>query len=175
MSSSEINSPPTREDEPVKKTVESVAGQIRASAADASTKVKDTAADVIQEQKKHTANRIRNYGDALHQTAESTRDQDPNIAWLTEQASARLQKAADYMRDSSWPRLREDGAALARRHPVVFFGGMFVLGAMAGAVVRAGVEAVADDTEDDIAAPPSEAEKPESVPAGNVPSGPTTP
>jgi hypothetical protein len=100
---------------------------------------KEAAAGFADDQKERAADRIGGYGSALRETADSVRAEDPNIAWLTDQASSRLQHAADYVRNSSWNQLREDGADLARRHPVVFYGGMFVLGAAAGALIKAGL------------------------------------
>jgi hypothetical protein len=106
---------------------------------EAAERAKEAAADFADEQKERAADRIGGYGSALHETADSVRAEDPNIAWLTDQASSRLQLAADYVRNRSWSQLREDGADLARRHPVVFYGGMFVLGAAAGALIKAGL------------------------------------
>jgi hypothetical protein len=74
---------------------------------------------------------------------------DPNLAWFTEQAATRLQHAADYLRGCSWPQLRDDGARLARNHPVAFFGGLFVLGTLAGAAIKAATPTAADANDDD--------------------------
>lgn len=125
------------------------AEKVRTTAAEATTRARETAAEFAGEQRDQAADRLSNYGSALEDAAESTRAQDPNIAWLTEQAAARLQQAAEYVRTCDWNRLRSDGADLARRHPVAFYSGMFLLGAVAGAVVKAGARGMAGaDTPD---------------------------
>ena len=134
------------------------ADTIKTRAAEATTRVKDSASGMIDERRGEVADRIGGMGHALEETAHSVEAQDPNIAWLTEQASSRLQRAAEYVRSCSWEQLRGDSADLARRHPIAFFGGMFALGAAAGALIKAGTASVAS-TEDQFtpgAPPPSD-------------------
>ncbi len=115
------------------------ADTIKARAAEAGARVKETANEMMEERRGQVADRIGGMGSALEETARSVESDDPNIAWLTNQASSRLQQAAEYIRSSSWQRLRDDSASFAHRHPVAFFGGMFALGAAAGALIKAGM------------------------------------
>src|SRR5690606_2555806 len=112
-------------------------------ASDVAAQAKDTATDIMQDQKVNVADRIGGYGAALQETADSLQDEDPNIAWAARSASERLQRAADYFRTSNLRQMRDDAADLPRRHPIAFFGGMFVAGALVGAALKAGASSVA--------------------------------
>lgn len=117
----------------------SAAETIKNRAAETAAQVKEAAADMAEERRHHMADSLGSVGSALHESAESSEKQDPNIAWLTREASSRLQRASEYMRVCSWQQLRDDSADFARRHPVAFFGGMFAIGAAAGALIKAGI------------------------------------
>lgn len=125
--------------------IHDVTTSIKGSASQAAARAREMAGEVAQEQQNHMAGKMDTVSAALDETAGSVRPQDPNIAWLTEQASARLQTAAEYVRSASWERLRHDGQDLARRHPWAFFGGMFAVGVVAGAIVKAGVQSGTSD------------------------------
>ena len=130
-----------------KEAAQAAADTIKSRAAETSTRVKDTATEMVHEHREQAADRIGSMGSALDESARSVEQEDPNIAWLTRQASSRLQDAAEYVRTCSWQRLRDDSADFARRHPVAFFGGMLALGALAGAVIKAGAQAGLDSAQ----------------------------
>jgi hypothetical protein len=48
-----------------------------------------------------------------------------------------MQGVADYMRNSDWNRLRGDCENIAHRHPVAFFGGMFLAGLVGANLIKA--------------------------------------
>jgi hypothetical protein len=110
-----------------------VARAARETAASAGEKARHFA----DEKKTGTADRIDTYGSALHESARSLEGQDPNIAWLTHRAADRLNQAAQYVRGRDFNGLREDAANFARRHPAVFFGGLFVAGLVIGNLAKA--------------------------------------
>src|SRR5690606_21761859 len=83
------------------------------------------------------ADRVGSYSSAIHESARSLEEQDPNIAWLTHRAAEGLESVANYVRDRDFSGLREDAASLARRHPAAFFGGMCIAGLVLGSVIRA--------------------------------------
>jgi hypothetical protein len=89
------------------------------------------------EKKETVADRVGSYSSAIHESARSLEEQDPNIAWLTHRAAERLESVANYVRDRDFSGLREDAASLARRHPAAFFGGMCIAGLVLGSVIRA--------------------------------------
>lgn len=120
---------------------------IKSRATEAGARVKETANEMVEQRRGQMADRIGSVGSALEETARSAEAEDPNLAWLTNQASSRLQQAADYVRSCSWQQLRDDSASFARRHPVAFFGGMFALGAAAGALIKAGMAGARESTD----------------------------
>ena len=111
--------------------------KVSAAASDAASRVKETAEKLVTEKKMGVADRVGAYGSAIHESARSLEEQDPNIAWLTHRAAERLEGVANYVRDRDFAGLREDAADLARRHPAAFFGGMCVAGLVLGSVIRA--------------------------------------
>jgi len=119
------------------------ASQVGSVASEAATRVKDSAAKMASDQKNSAADRVGAYGTAIHESAKSLEQQDPNIAWLTHRAADRLEGVASYMRTRDFQGLREDAENLARRHPVAFFGGLCVAGLVIGGVVRAACSSAA--------------------------------
>jgi hypothetical protein len=115
------------------KTVE----EIKATASEASTALKEKASDIARQQKGGVADRIGSYSSAIHRRAESMEAEDPNIAWLTHRVADRLSSAADYMRTRDLQDLTTDVENFARKHPAAFFGGLFVTGLVVGNLVKA--------------------------------------
>lgn len=113
------------------------AAEIKHSASASLSRVKDEAGRLAADKKTETANRIGNYSSAIHDSAKSLEEKDPNIAWLTHRAADRLESVADYVRNRDFGALRADAEDLARRHPVAFFGGLFLAGLVLGNVLKA--------------------------------------
>ena len=113
------------------------AAKVKSAVTDTATKAKEQAAHLASEKKDAASARLGGYGSALHDSARSLEEKDPNIAWFTHRAADKLQRAADYMRTRDFHGLRDDCEGIARRHPAVFFGGMFVAGLLLGNVVKA--------------------------------------
>jgi hypothetical protein len=118
-------------------TAKEATAKVSAAAGEAASRVKEGAERMVQEKKTTVADRVGAYGSAMHDSARSLEQQDPNIAWLTHRAAERLESVANYVRDRDFAGLREDAASLARRHPAAFFGGMCVAGLVLGSVIRA--------------------------------------
>jgi len=111
--------------------------RIAQTARQTASNVKDEAERVATQQKQSAANRIGEYSSAIHESAKSLEEKDPNIAWFTHRAADRVQSIADYMRNRDFSALRHDVENMARRHPAAFFGGMFVAGLVLGNIVKA--------------------------------------
>ena len=111
--------------------------QLKTTATDAAARVRDQAAGMVDERKTQVADRIGAYGSAVHRSAESLEQDDPNIAWLTHQAADRINQVADYVRARDFQQLKHDAEDVARRHPAAFFGGMFVAGLVVGNLLKA--------------------------------------
>lgn len=111
--------------------------KIKDATASTTAQAKEEAKRFVSETKHTTAKRIDDYGSAIHDSAKSLEEKDPNLAWFTHRAADRLQGIADYMRTHDFSELRHDAEDLARRHPAIFFGGMFLAGVVLGNVVKA--------------------------------------
>jgi hypothetical protein len=132
----------------IKDTAREAASKVKAAASDTATRAKDEAGRIVSEKRDEAANRIGNYSSAIHESARSLEQEDPNIAWFTHRAADKIQGVADYMRSRDFSGLRSDVEGMARRHPAAFFGGMFLAGLILGNVVKAS-RRKADSTGDD--------------------------
>lgn len=139
-------------------TVQNAKQSISATARDAATQLKSAASTTTQrareeaqriaaEKKTTAADRLGSYSSAIHESAKSLEEQDPNIAWFTHRAADRLQGVADYVRERDFDDLRHDAEDVARRHPALFFGGLFVAGILLGTVLKASGRRLREDSE----------------------------
>lgn len=118
-------------------TARDAAAKLKTAASETAHRAAETAETVASEKKDQAAAQVEGYGSAIHQTAKSLEEQDPNLAWLTHQAADRLQRLAEYVRERDFRSLRTDAENLARRHPAAFFGGMCVAGFILGSALKA--------------------------------------
>jgi hypothetical protein len=132
---------------PLSQTARETAAQVGAAARQTVSEASDKAARYATERKATVADRVHAYGSAMHDSAKSLEQQDPNIAWFAHQAAERLDRAASYVRESEFRTMKADAENLARRHPAAFFGGLCVAGLILGSVIKASARRVADDTE----------------------------
>lgn len=155
----------------IKAATRDTVNQIKTAASDTADRVKDQASEMVGQQKAGVADRIGSYSSAVHKTAESLEENDPNIAWLTHQAADRLSGVAEYIRGRDFNQLKSDAEDLARRHPAAFFGGLFVAGLVVGnllkATGRAAVSSNSNRSSQEDGYPRSESVP--SVPAADVP------
>ena len=121
----------------ITQTAREAASKAKGAVSSTAAKAREEAERLAAEKKETAANRIGSYSSAIHDTARSLEDKDPNIAWFTHQAADRLQGIADYMRNHDFTALRLDAENMARRHPAVFFGGMFLAGLVVGNILKA--------------------------------------
>ncbi|HTO03842.1 MAG TPA: hypothetical protein VL069_09085, partial [Opitutus sp.] len=121
----------------IAQTAKEAKAKIGSAATDAASKLKEGAEKLVSDKKETVADRVGAYGSAMHESAKSLEQQDPNIAWLTHRAAEKLEGVANYVRDRDFLGLRDDAADLARRHPAAFFGGMCMAGLVLGSVIRA--------------------------------------
>ena len=128
----------------ITQTARETASKVKGAASSTALRAKEEAQRFAAEKKETTANRITSYSSAIHDTARSLEDEDPNIAWFTHRTADRLQSVADYVRNRDFSALRQDAEDMARRHPMVFFGGMFLAGLVVGNFVKASRRSVED-------------------------------
>lgn len=118
-------------------TARDAASKVKSTATNTAARAKEEAERFATEKKETAATRIGSYSSAIHETARTLEEKDPNIAWFTHRAADRLQGVADYMRSRDLSSLRHDAEDVARRHPAAFFGGMFLAGLLVGNLVKA--------------------------------------
>lgn len=123
--------------ETIARSARDTAQQIKSAAADTATRAREEAERLARERKEQAASRIGGYSSAMHESARSFEEQDPNIAHYTHRAADQLQHVADYVRNVDFTTIRQDAADIARRHPTAFFGGMFVFGLVVGNLLKA--------------------------------------
>ena len=121
----------------LKDTARDKVDQLKSTASEAASRVRDQASGMVDERRTQVADRIGTYGTAVHRSAEALEQDDPNIAWLTHQAADRIDRVADYVRNRDFQQLKHDAEDVARRHPAAFFGGMFVAGLVVGNLLKA--------------------------------------
>ena len=110
---------------------------VKTSVTETGARLKQQAGEAAEQKKREAADRLRGYSSAVHESAQSFEQEDPNIAHFTHQAADKLQGVADYVRDSDFTSLKTDAENLARRHPIVFFGGLFLGGLIIGNLLKA--------------------------------------
>jgi hypothetical protein len=113
------------------------ARQLRDAATASFNRAKEESARIATEKKSSAADRVGGYGSAIHDTARGLEEKDPNLAWLTHRAADRIEGVANYIRSRDLRELKSDAEDLARRHPLAFFGGLFVAGLVVGNLLKA--------------------------------------
>lgn len=121
----------------LKQTAQEASEKVKQAASRTATRAKEEAERLASDQKEAAAGRLGSYSSAIHETAQSLEDKDPNLAWFSHQAADKLQGIADYMRSRDLGALRRDAEDIARRHPAVVYGGMFLAGLLIGNIVKA--------------------------------------
>lgn len=121
----------------IKSTARETADHVKQAASSTVARAKEEAGKIASDKRRVAAERIGGYSSAIHDSAKSLEEKDPNIAWFTHRAADRLQSVADYMRERDLRGLRSDAEGIARRHPAAFFGGLFVAGLLVGNLLKA--------------------------------------
>jgi hypothetical protein len=134
--------------EGVRATVRQTAEKARRATGKVVDQAKEKAGQVAQDRQQATAGKIGGYSDRLRESARSMEEEDPNIAHFAAKAADRLQEVADYVRDADFARLRADATDLARRHPVLFMGGMLAAGLVLGNLAKASVQGLHEESDD---------------------------
>lgn len=129
----------------IAQTARDTAAKVKNATSDTVAKAKDEAQRIATEKKDAAAERLGGYSSAIRDTARAIEEKDPNIAWFTNRAAEKLQSVADYVRDRDFASLRGDCESMARRHPAVFFGGMFFAGLLVGNMMKASRRRYDDD------------------------------
>lgn len=132
----------------VKETARETKETVKAKVSEVAGQARERGEAYLEEGKERAAGRIEGYGESLRETASRfERENDPNIAHYTSMMADKLESAASYIRERDFRDLRRDAEDLARRHPAVFFGGMFIAGLAAARFFKASYENQGPSTE----------------------------
>ena len=127
--------------EEVKSTAREAKDTITTKTKEVVSQAKGYGQEYAQQGRERTASRIGDVSRTMRETADRfERERDPNIAHYTRMLADRLEGAASYVRERDFNRMRSDCEDLARRHPAVFFGGMFIAGFAAIRFLKASAE-----------------------------------
>lgn len=127
-------------------SVKGMADDAKRAANNALAQAKERAASMCEEQKKSAAEHINRYSTALRDSAKSVQDEDPNIAYYANMAAERIERVADYVRSTDLEGLQHDAEDVARHHPAVFMGGMFLAGIVLGGLIRTSAKVMRDQS-----------------------------
>lgn len=116
--------------------------------------------DKAESAKEQTAERIRRVASQLKNVGDTLRAQDEMASGVADRASRGVEAVADYVASTDLRGLVRDSEGLARRQPVLFFGGAFMLGLAVGRFLKnAPPEASASDEPRRSIAPPRPANR----------------
>lgn len=109
-----------------------VAEQLKDAVVDQANQVRDRA----QSAQEHTADRIRGVATQFKSMGDTLREEDPFIAKVAARASDSIESVANYVGTASTQSFIRDTEQLARRQPLLFFGGAFLAGLAAGRFLK---------------------------------------
>jgi hypothetical protein len=125
----------------VKETVRETKDKLKTTTREVAMQAKERGEEYMRQGKERAAARLGGVSESIRQTADRfEREQDPNIARYTRLVADKLERTASYIRDHDLNQLRRDSEELARQHPAVFFGGMFVAGLAAARFLKASAD-----------------------------------
>jgi len=125
----------------VKETLRETKDKIKARTKEMAAEARERGEEYVRENKERAADRIGGVSQSIRQTADRfEQEKDPNIAHYTRLVADKLEQAAGYIRERDLNQLKHDGEDLARRHPAVIFGGLFVAGLAAARFLKASAD-----------------------------------
>jgi hypothetical protein len=90
---------------------------------------RDRAGAGLSDGRRQAADQIQGIGGALRRTSEQLRHEDQaKIADIADSAGRRVDRVADYLRETDGRTMARDVESLARRQPALVFAGAFALG-----------------------------------------------
>jgi len=119
--------------EPFKSTSEpSISRDAKELASDVVGRAKDLASEQVSERREKSAGAIGKIAEALHHTSE----EDTVAAPYIEKAADMLDRLSDSVRDTSLREAVRRTERFARREPLVFLGGAFLVGLLASRFLK---------------------------------------
>ena len=114
--------------EQVRQAKDKVVHQARTTLRDA----RDRAGSTFTQGRQQAADQLGGIGSAFHRTSETLRGEDQaRFADVADNVAQRIDRMADYLRDSDGRTIARDIESLARRQPALVFAGAFAIGVLA--------------------------------------------
>lgn len=105
--------------------------------AGAACDIKARGSSVLHNEKTRLIGSLHGVVNALDESARRLRqNNDPNIASYIEMASDRIDQAGRYLERANAQQMLRDASTMARRNPVVAFGGLFLAGIGLARVIK---------------------------------------
>jgi hypothetical protein len=116
--------------------------KIKTSTKEVASQAKERGEQYANQTRQRAAERINRVSERVKEAADHFEhdDQDPDIARYTRILADKLESTAAYVRDRDFQQLRHEVEDVARRHPALFFGGMFVAGIAAARFLKASAD-----------------------------------
>lgn len=122
----------------VRQQVHDASSAIKDGAAEALDTAKETATNLLAEQKGKLADLVSSYGKSLGAAGDRLSDEDGNsLVQPARRAARQLETAAVYLREKSGTEILHDLGRVARSKPEWVFGGLFVAGLAAARFLKA--------------------------------------
>lgn len=96
-----------------------------------------TAETKISSQKERAASTLETVANTLRESGQNIRDEQPQIASLTDEAARRVEDISSYVREHDIRDFVNEAERFARREPLLFLGGAFAIGFAAARFLKA--------------------------------------
>ena len=141
------------------------AGAVRESASGAAEQVKQRASEMtraitggiaeeagrlFEEQKGKAASKVARYGKVIHQSAHALRAvKADGLAEYVDAAADKVEGINEYLEERTLAQVLDDAGEVARSHPGMMLGGMFVAGFALARFLKSSADGATDDSGDD--------------------------
>lgn len=122
----------------MKNQAKDAAAQVEQKAASLKDQATEQATNKLDSRMGTAAEGINSFADALRQSGDQLRkDNHDNVAQYTEQAADKVQQFASYLQGQDVNQMIDEVERFARRQPMLFMGGAFLLGVVAARFLKA--------------------------------------
>jgi ElaB/YqjD/DUF883 family membrane-anchored ribosome-binding protein len=101
------------------------------------SQAQEVASTQANAQMTRAASLLNGVAQSIHQTGDSMRDEQPQIASIADQAATRVEGISDYLRNRDFNDVVRDAESYARREPLLFLGAAFAVGFIAARFLKA--------------------------------------
>lgn len=129
----------------VRESAGSAAGRVKKKAAEMTRAVtgtiKEEAERLFDEQKGKAASKVTRYGKVVHQAAHALRAvKAEGLAEYVDSAGEKIEGLTEYLEERNLTQVLQDAGEVARRHPGMMIGGMFLTGLALARFLKASAE-----------------------------------